>query len=593
MILRNYQQSLAGDTRRAFSTGKNRPLICLPTGGGKTVVFSYIASNASLKGNRVWIIAHRKELIRQAGNTLAEFGVSHGVIKSGVAPSPKELVHVASVQTLVGKIGKIEAPDLIIIDEAHHAISGSYRKILDAYPLAKVIGVTATPCRLDGRGLGDVFDALILGPPLAWLTENGFLSPARYFAPPVTADLSKVKVTRGDFDAAELEAAMNKPTITGDAVTHYQRLCDGQPMLVFCVSVQHAQDVAREYRAAGYRAAHVDGNLSDEDRDDRIQGLATGKYQIITSCELIGEGLDVPVCVAAQLLRPTQSLVLHLQQIGRVLRKSEGKEYAVILDHVGNCQRHGLAADEREWSLDGKKFQKRKDDDPEIFVRSCPECFSAHKPVPECPYCGFIYPAKPRTKAEIKAGELEELLAVRKTKKLEEGMCRTFQDFLALGVARGYAAPAVWAQIRMKARGGKFSGSKKNTVLNDDIYPFKIIEMEFIDKKVKLKQEILDVMRVDLELRLQDGSLEYIEEYLYFSNNGAPRIRLLLAALGVEEGMIINFLNPRCIEYLKSKTGMVSIMKSTFSTSSGNIERNEISRYCLPSKASPLQLTNP
>ena len=451
MKLRDYQQNLAGDTRQAFSGGKGRPLICLSTGGGKTVIFSYIASNAAGKQNRVWIIAHRKELIRQAGSTLEQFGVGHGIIKSGVAPSPEELVHVASVQTLVGKIGKIEAPDLIIIDEAHHAVSGNYRKILDAYPAAKVIGVTATPCRLDGRGLGDVFDTLIQGPSLAWLTENEFLSPARYFAPPVTANLSGVKITRGDYDATALEEAMNKPTITGDAVTHYQRLCDGQPMLVFCVSVQHAKDVAASYRAAGYRAAHVDGTISDEDRDDRIQGLATGKYQVITSCELVGEGLDVPVCVAAQLLRPTQSLVLHLQQIGRVLRFIPGKT-AIILDHVGNCQRHGLAADEREWSLDGKKFQKRKDDDPEVLVRSCPECFSAHKPTPECPFCGYLYPPKPRTKAEIKAGELEEILAVRKKKKLEEGACRTFQDFHALGVSRGYAAPAVWAQIRMKNR---------------------------------------------------------------------------------------------------------------------------------------------
>jgi len=451
MELRPYQQTLADATRKAFGEGKSRPLIVLSTGGGKTVVFSYIASNATRKQNRVWIIAHRKELIRQAGNTLAEFGVLHGIIKSGTAPSPNELVHVASVQTLVGKVGKIGSPDLIIIDECHHATSGSYRKILDAYPSAKVIGVTATPCRLDGKGLGDVFDHLIEGPPLKWLTENGYLSPARYFAPPAVAELAGVKITRGDYDAKELAVAMNKPTITGDAVKHYQRICDGQPMLVFCVSVQHAKDVAAEYRNAGYRAEHVDGNLSDDDRDDRIQGLATGKWQIITSCELIGEGLDVPVCVVAQLLRPTQSLVLHLQQIGRVLRFIRGKT-AMILDHVGNCQRHGLAADEREWSLGGRKTTKRKDDDPEVLVRSCPECFSAHKPTPACPYCGFVYPPKPRTKAEIKAGELEEIQAVKKRRVLEERMCRTFEEFHALGISRGYAAPAVWARIRIQSR---------------------------------------------------------------------------------------------------------------------------------------------
>lgn len=456
MTLREYQQTLADLTRGAFSRGRRRPLVCLSTGGGKTVIFSYIAANASGKGNRVWILAHRAELIRQAGNTLAQFGLSHGVIKSGVPASPAESVQVASVQSVASRIGKIEPPDLIVIDEAHHATSATYRKILDAYPDARVIGVTATPCRLDGSGLGDVFDDLIIGPPLQWLTDNGFLAPARYFAPPQQVNLSGIKITRGDYDATALESAMNKPSVTGDAVKHYQRLCDGQPMLAFCTSVAHAQDVAAQYTRAGYRAACVHGKLTDDVRDDCIQGLATGKWQVITSCDLIGEGLDVPVCIAAQLLRPTQSLVLHLQQIGRVLRKAEGKPHAIILDHVGNCQRHGLAADEREWSLDGKKSAKRKDDDPEVLVRSCPECFSGHKPAPECPYCGFLYPPKPKSRAEIKAGELEEIQAVRKAKVLEEKSCRTFGDFVALGTARGYAAPAVWAGIRMKVRGGGF-----------------------------------------------------------------------------------------------------------------------------------------
>lgn len=450
MILRPYQDDLVTRTRGSFRAGKRRPLIVLPTGGGKTVCFSYIAHGAVTLGNRVWIIAHRAELIRQAGNTLAQFGVGHGIIKAGVRPTESP-VQVASIQSVVARIGKVEPPDLIVIDEAHHATAGQYRKVLDAYPSARVIGVTATPCRLDGRGLGDVFDDLIVGPSLGYLTDEGFLSPARYFAPPVVADLSGVRTSRGDYAANDLEESIAKPAITGDAVEHYRKFLDGKPMLSFCVSVAHAEAVAQAYRAAGYRAASVDGGLKDTDRDDRIGGLATGKYQIITSCDLIGEGLDVPVCTGAQLLRPTQSLVLHLQQIGRVLRVAPGKEHAIILDHVGNLARHGFASEEREWSLESKaKKQKQGEDVP---VRSCPQCFAAHEPAPVCPYCGFEYPPRPKSKMEIRAGELLEIEARRKDRKKEEAACRSEEDFVRLGLERGYAKPRVWAYMRWKARG--------------------------------------------------------------------------------------------------------------------------------------------
>lgn len=456
ITLRQYQNDLVQQTRSSFRAGKNKPLVVLPTGGGKTTCFSYIAAGAVAKGLRVWIIAHRKELIRQAGRTLGDFNLSYGIIKSGVPARPAESIQVASVQTLVGKLGRIAPPDLIVIDEAHHATSATYRKILDTYPAAKVIGVTATPQRLDGTGLGDIFDDIIIGPSLGWLTENGFLSPARYFAPPSKIDLTGVRTRRGDYETAGLEDAMNRPSITGDAVGHYQRLCDGKPMLVFCVSVKHAKDVADEYARAGYRAAHVDGTLDDETRDERINGLATGAYQVITSCDLIGEGLDVPVCVAAQLLRPTQSLVLHLQQIGRVLRVADGKPHAIILDHVGNLQKHNLADAPREWSLAGRATKRcRHDDEEDVKVRSCLQCFAAHEPAPVCPFCGFVYPPKPKSALEIKQGELEEIKRIQQEKKAEVTNARTYVELVALGIERGYKSPSFWAKQVMASRRGK------------------------------------------------------------------------------------------------------------------------------------------
>lgn len=450
--LRPYQNLVITLARSAYAAGLRALLLVLPTGGGKTVCFSFIALHASLKGRRTWIIAHRQELIRQASNTLTQFGVSHGIIKAGEPSHPAELVQVASVQSLAGRMKHLAPPDLIVIDEAHHATSSTYARIMDAYPQAKILGVTATPCRLDGKGLGGIFDKLILGPTITELTDGGFLSPVRYFAPPKQADYSGVKIVRGDYATGALEEAVNKPAITGDAIAHYQKLCDGVPMLVFCISVNHAKDMAQAYRNAGYRATHVDGSLSDEERADRIGGLASGKYQIVTSCDLIGEGLDVPIVVAAQLLRPTKSLVLHLQQIGRVLRPAPGKEYAIILDHVGNLDEHGFASTEREWSLDGAKKKKKSDDEKDIVIKTCEQCYSVHTPAKECPYCGFVYPVKSR-KIETTKGELAEIQATeRAEKKKEQAHCGTLAELIALATQRGYKNPGFWARQIYAAR---------------------------------------------------------------------------------------------------------------------------------------------
>jgi hypothetical protein len=286
------------------------------------VTLSYIASHEH--GN-VWVIAHRQELIWQLSETLKLFGITHGIVKSQHPFDPTQRVQVASVQTLVRRHHLLPAPALIVFDECHHCTAKGYRTIADSYPGANILGVTATPCRLNGQGLGEVFDHMALGPTTRWLTDNGFLSPAEYYAPPPKADISGLRMRAGDFATDEAEAVMDKPTVTGDAVEHYRRICDGVPMLVFCTSVAHAKHVAEQYSEAGYRAASVDGGMSDEDRKDRIQGLGTGKWQVITSCDLVGEGLDVPIVGAVQFLRPTASLGLFLQQLGRGLRPAPGK----------------------------------------------------------------------------------------------------------------------------------------------------------------------------------------------------------------------------------------------------------------------------
>jgi len=216
-------------------------------------------------------------------------------------------------------------------------------------------------------------------------------------------------------------------------------------MLVFCVSVEHAKHVASQYTEEGYRAAAVDGSLSDDERHDRIMGLANGRYQVITSCDLIGEGLDVPVVGAVQLLRPTASLGLHLQQIGRGLRPAPGKTVTYVLDHVGNVTKHRFASTEHPWSLTGTVKPKKEKAES---VRTCGECFMVHETSKTCPFCNYVYPIKSRmlTKMEVVDGKLVRLEETAEARSGEMRNARSMPELIAFAKARGYKKPAWWAR---------------------------------------------------------------------------------------------------------------------------------------------------
>ena len=455
--LRDYQGECIGGIRDAYRAGRRSPLLVSPTGSGKTVMFAYIANGTSKKGNRVLILVHRQELVDQTCRTLRAFQVDHGVIAAGRSADRSHAVQVGSVQTVVRRLDFCR-PDLIIIDEAHHGTAGSWRKVIDANPQARILGVTATPERLDGKGLKDVFDLLIRGPEVSWLIDNGHLSRPKYYAPPQAADFGGLHIRGGDFAKDELAKVMDSKAITGDAVEHYARICSGTPAVAFCVSVAHAQHVAEQFLTAGFRADVLDGTLDRDTRRDRVKALGDGRLQVLTSCEIINEGFDLPIVTAAILLRPTMSLGLHLQQIGRVLRPAPGKDRAIILDHVGNLARHGFAEDVRDWSLEGrlKKRKRKADDEEDIQVRQCPTCYCAHAPAPICPECGHVYQLTQR-EIEVRAGTLVELdvEAMRREKKNEQRGAQTLDELIALGRARGYRNPAVWAKHVWSARQGR------------------------------------------------------------------------------------------------------------------------------------------
>lgn len=438
--LRPYQHELACDVIASFETLARTNVAVLPTGGGKSVVLAYVAS---LEAGRVWVIAHRSELLRQLSSALSRFDLPHGMVKSGLPFDPTKRVQVASIQTLARRHHLLPPPDLIIYDESHHLPSKVAKNTVGSYPKARVLGVTATPCRLNGQGLGEVFERMILGPSARWLTDNGFLCPAEYYGPPAVAKVDNIHTRAGDYAKDEMDAEMNRPVVTGDAIEHYRTICDGVPMIVFCTSVQHAKDVAQAYCDAGYRATSVDGNLSDEDRAERIEGLGN-KYQVLTSCELIGEGLDVPCVSAVQMLRPTKSLGLYLQMVGRCLRPMEGKDRAYVLDHVGNVREHRFATTERQWTLEGRV--KAKKGDTVKSLKTCLQCFIVHDPSPTCPRCGYEYPKKTKAAIETVGGSLVKLEETKEERKEALAKARSLVELIAFAKARGYKRPTYWAR---------------------------------------------------------------------------------------------------------------------------------------------------
>lgn len=482
--LRPYQQQAVNELRASFRAGNRAPLFQLPTGGGKTFVFSYVADGATRLGNRVLILVHRKELLTQASMSLAKIGLRHSLIaqdkhiREAIGLHVDELsapfvdlaapVAVASVDTLVRRLGIVKAPNLIICDEAHHLTKGNkWGKAVAHFPDSRLLGVTATPVRTDGKGLGvaadGYFDDLICGPSMRELIGTGFLLPPTVYAPPSVLDLTGVRTSGGDWATADLAARVDKPTITGDAVAHYARICPGVPAITFCVSIAHAEHVAAQFRAAGFKFHHIDGSMHDAERRNLIRALARGQIHGLTSCDIISEGTDIPVVGCGILLRPTKSEGLYLQQVGRVLRPSPGQERAFVLDHVGNCLIHGLPDAEREWTLDGRKKKAKGDGKSEqrIAAVQCPKCYHTDEPravcknvLPSGEECGHVFDNEGR-QVEQQDGELvavtgEAAELLRRKRKADLRNIKSLDDAHAYAKEQGYKPG--WAKVFWKKK---------------------------------------------------------------------------------------------------------------------------------------------
>lgn len=458
--LYDYQQKIIDDAREEYRKGNRAVLVQLVMRGGKTISSAFMVKNAVARGSRCLWLVHRREIIFQASKTFWECEIEHGLIMGGGMTDISLPVQIGSVQTIARRLDKIGKFDLIIMDETHHIGSQQYQDVFNKFPKAKILGLTGTPWRLDGIGLGRWYQSMVQGPSAKLLLERNRLAPYRLFAPP-PPDTTGVGTVAGDFKRNDLASVMRKPKIMGDSVEHFKKLIPNSRAISFECSIENSKAMAELFQSAGVPAEHVDGDTDDDVRDAAIQRFISGETRVLSNVDLFGEGVDIPVCDSVIMRRPTKSLGLYLQQAFRPLTYFPDKT-ATILDHAGNSvdidhggMGHGLPCDDREWTLSDRE-KRKKGKSTTIRNNRCPKCYRSHPPAPQCPSCGFVYPVNAREIEQID-GELIEVDkdAERRQRNIEQGRAKDFQSLIDVGRKRGMRNAPAWARHVMAARMAK------------------------------------------------------------------------------------------------------------------------------------------
>lgn len=434
-MLRDYQVRLVTDIQTALGAGAENVLAVMPTGAGKTVTF---ADMTDKHDGAVALLVHRTELVCQISTALARSGAVHRIIapqstiNAALSDHRRELGKtfynphsehaVCAVDTLVARADLYKSwaaqVSLWIIDEAAHVLrDNKWGRCVELFPNANGVGFTATPKRADGKGLGrhahGVFDAMVQGPTVAELMRRGYLSKYRILSVPSDMNIEDLRATAGgDFNQKQLATRAHQSHIVGDVVQTYLTHARGKQGITFATDVETANELASQFVACGVPARAVSAKTPDGERADAIRRFRTGEIQQLVNVDLFGEGFDVPGVEVVSEARPTMSLALYLQQIGRGMRPADGKESALILDHVGNYMRHGLPDTPRRWSMDARERSNSKKADPDVMpVTSCLSCFRVFPrcQLPTCPHCGHDHPPAERRKPEQVDGDLTEL----------------------------------------------------------------------------------------------------------------------------------------------------------------------------------------
>lgn len=442
ITLRDYQENLYQKTRNAFKKGARRVLVVAPCGAGKTFLFAKMAENTN---GEVLVLTHRQELLKQTQQLFKEHGIK---------------ARFSMILTEANRLGQYPKPKLIITDEAHLSRSNSWVKVLDYYDTF-VCGFTATPVRLDGKPLGDIYDTLVQEVSVKYLIENHRLAPYEYYAP-TAVETDGLRKQAGDFVISDMERLMSDRAIYSDVYKSWTTLAKGQKTIAYCVSVKHARKTAELFNSNGYSAVAIDGNTSDRERADIMERFREGKITVLCNVGIISEGISIDDVSCCLLLRPTESHALYWQQAMRSMRYQPNK-VAIIIDCVGNYLRNPLPDADVEWSLT-QSIKKRKQFDSEgnFTIRTCAKCFKVFKTASICPYCGHEYKTHPRElqrKEEIQLQRITAEHAVqveleRKRLRREQGQARTFAELVELGRKRGVKKPAFWAQCILKSRKG-------------------------------------------------------------------------------------------------------------------------------------------
>jgi DNA repair protein RadD len=404
--LRPYQEDAVAQTASLIKKGVKRIIIRAGTGAGKTIIGARIIHGSQAKNKRVLFLAHRTELITQCSEKLSAMDVYHGIVKSGYPLNASAKVHIASVQTIVNR--QHPDPDIIIIDECHHARAASYEKIINRYPNALILGLTATPARTDGKGLGTLFSEIVDVISYTELIEQHYLVPFMIYEP-TNIDFKGVETTGGDFNKKQAHERLAKSKIYGDAIEHWQRLSRDRSTILFASCIEDSKRFVESFRAIGVVAEHVDGTTKEDQRKKIFDGFRAGKIQILCNVGVATEGTDLPIASCISLCNPTKSLVLHHQMVGRGLRINDGKQNCIILDHVGNHRRLGWIDDNIQWTLDCQKKAVNKTQGPTAPpIRTCPKCYFAMRGgTNECERCGHVFKVKSREIKQV-SGELRE-----------------------------------------------------------------------------------------------------------------------------------------------------------------------------------------
>jgi len=450
------QADLIERVRQAMRRHKS-VLMQSATGSGKTVMAADMVQRSIAKGTRSLFVVPRRELLRQTAETFAAFGIAHGYVAAGYPANPFAQVQLATSGTLARRLDTAPRSHVVFVDETHYG-GDDLDRIVRHYQAAGawIVGLSATPWKMSGKGLGDWYDAMEEGLPVADLIASGRLSDYRLFAPH-RPDLSGIRTTAGDYAKGALAERMEGDRVLiGNAVKHYCDHAAGRLSVAFCTSIKHAEIVADAFMAAGVPAAMVSGSMGDDERSRRIKAFARRQLHVLTSVDLLTFGFDL--ASAAQMdvtieamsdMRPTKSLSLQCQKWGRVLRRKDTP--ALIFDHAGNTDEHGLPDAPREWSLDGRKKREAGDKEPRQPVRQCERCYMVHRPAPNCPACGFEYPVQSRMVDEVE-GELTEIDAARARvqARQEQGRAQTLDDLIRLERIKGYKPG--WARLVWRAR---------------------------------------------------------------------------------------------------------------------------------------------